>query len=55
MENTILVGDKDIPLVNHHHMDRGGNHDDDYNDYNTLNTTVEETTFTPPGSNDKQS
>ena len=36
-------------------MDRGCDHVDDYDDYNTTNITAKETTFATPSSNDKQS
>ena len=57
MNNPKFLPDENIPLVNHYSKDRHndyGNHDDDYDDYNTPNTCrVEETTFTTLCSSDK--
>ena len=39
MENLTFVDEEDIPLINQ---------DQDYDDYNTLDTRVEETSFTVP-------
>lgn len=38
MENPIFVDDENIPLITHH--DNDNDHNIDYDEYNTLNTTV---------------
>lgn len=54
MEKPIFVDNESKPLVNHHDEDCNSDHDDDYDDYNTPDATVEETTFTKSSSIDKQ-
>ena len=53
MENPISVNDETKPLATHHDENREDKNDHD--DYNTPNTSrVDETTFTTPGSTNKQ-
>ena len=40
MENPIFVDNENIPLVTHHDQGCDGDHDNDYNNYNALNTTA---------------
>ena len=59
MENLFLfVDNTNVPLVTHHDEDLDDDyndaHEDDYDDYKTQNTTVEETTFATPSSINKQ-
>ena len=55
MENPAFLDDENIPLVTYHSKDCEGDHDNDYDDCNTPNTTVEETSFTTPSSTDNKS
>ena len=55
MKTFIFFDNKNIPLVTHQDEDRKVDHDDDCDEYNTLNTRVEETTFKNLSSNDKRS
>ena len=49
-DNPIFGDDVNMPLITHH----GEDHDDDYDDYNTPNTSrADETTFATPSSTDK--
>ena len=46
MKNFIFLDDENIPLVTRHEEDCEGNHDSDYDNCNTPNTsTLHETTF----------
>lgn len=55
MKTFIFVDNKNIPLVTHQDEDRKVDHDDDCDEYNTLNTRVEETTFKNLSSSEKRS
>ena len=47
MKNFIFPDDENIPLVTHNEEDCEGNHDSDYGNCNTPNTsTLDETKFT---------
>ena len=47
----ILAEDENIPPGTYYDERREGDHEEDYDDYNTSNTTVNETPFTIPCSN----
>ena len=55
MENPRFVDDENISLITLHENDRDGDHDIDYDKYNTRNTTVGETAFATPDFTNKQS
>ena len=55
MENPIFVDDENIPLVIHHDKNCESDHDDDYKNYNTPNTSkVNMKTFMTPRPTNKQ-
>ena len=55
MGNPIFFDDENIPLVTRHDKNCEANHSDDYDNFNTPNTAVKETTFTAPSSTSQQS